>query len=139
MTRHSPADTGNILVNDEIIAVNGEPVTDFNSLILAVNAHAAGETIRLKIRRFEDVLERTLVLSKYPVDGEVIFTNRPPSWRGLRVDYLTPINYRVFGMPFDEPSSAGVVVVEVEEGSPAASAGLKKGQLVRRAPRAGPW
>lgn len=133
VTRYSPADMGNVQVNDEIIAVNGEPVTDFNSLILAVNAHAAGETIRLKIRRFDDVIERTLVLSKYPVDGEVIFTNRPPSWRGLRVDYLTPINYRALGMPFDEPPSGGVVVTEVEEGSPAASAGLKKGQLVRRA------
>ena len=83
VTRHSPADMGNVQVNDEIIAVNGEPVTDFDSLILAVNAHAAGEMIRLKILRFDDVIERTLVLSKYPVDGEVIFTNRPQSWRGL--------------------------------------------------------
>jgi serine protease Do len=132
VTRHSPADLGHLQVNDEIIAVNGVPVDDFDSLILAVNAYPAGEAIRLKVRRFDELIERTLVLAKFPVDGEIIATNRPRPWRGLRVDYMTPQNYRAVGLPFEDIKSAGVVITEVEEGSPAASAGLKKGQLVRR-------
>ncbi len=71
-----------ILVNDEIIAVNDAPVVDFDSLILAVNAYSAGDTVRLKIRRGDETIERTIVLAKYPVDGEVIVTNRPKPWRG---------------------------------------------------------
>jgi len=129
---NSPAALGQLQVNDEIIAVNGAPVVDFDSLILAVNVHSAGDRVRLKIRRGEETIERTLVLAKFPVEGEVIATNRPKAWRGLRVDYTSALNYRTFGPNFLDPSTPGVVVAEVEEGSPAATAGIKKGQLIRR-------
>jgi S1-C subfamily serine protease len=128
---NSPAALGQLQVHDEIIAVSGTPVVDFESLILAVNIYSAGDTIRLKIRRGEETIERTIVLAKLPVDGEVIATNRPQPWRGLRVDYTNPLNYRAAGPNSLDPSSAGVEVIEVEEGSPAAAAGLKKGQLIR--------
>ena len=74
---NSPAALGQLQVNDEIIAVNGKPVIDFDSLILAVNAYSAGDSVRLKIRRGDETIERTIVLAKFPVDGEVIATNRP--------------------------------------------------------------
>jgi len=129
---NSPAALGQLQINDEIIAVNDAPVVDFDSLILAVNVYSAGDRVRLKIRRGEETIERTIVLAKLPVEGEIIATNRPKAWRGLRVDYTNPLNYRTFGPNSLDPSMAGVVVTEVEEGSPAAAAGLKKGQLIRR-------
>jgi S1-C subfamily serine protease len=129
---NSPAALGQLQINDEIIAVNGAPVVDFESLILAVNVYSAGDTVRLKIRRGEEILERTIVLAKLPVDGEVIATNRPKAWRGVRVDYTNPQNYRTAGPNSLDAAIAGVEVTEVEEGSPAAMAGLKKGQLIRR-------
>jgi len=129
---NSPAALGQLLVNDEIIAVNGAPVVDFDSLILAINVYSAGDRVRLKIRRGEETIECTIVLAKLAVEGEIIATNRPKAWRGLRVDYTNPLDYRTFGPNSLNPSTTGVVVVEVEEGSPAAAAGLKKGQLIRR-------
>src|SRR5262249_20860086 len=129
---NSPAALGQLQVNDEIIAVNGAPVVDFDSLILAVNVYSAGDSVRLKIRPGEETIERTIVLAKLPVDGEVIATNRPKAWRGLRVDYSNPLNYRTASPNFSDASMAGVEVTDVEEGSPAAQAGLKKGQLIRR-------
>jgi S1-C subfamily serine protease len=129
---NSPAALGHLQVKDEIIAVNDTPVTDFDSLILAINAYSAGDAVRLKIRRFDEVIERTVVLAKFPVEGEIITTNRPRAWRGLRVDYTTALNYRPSGLQFLEMPLPGVVVTDIEEGSPAASAGLKKGQLIRR-------
>jgi serine protease Do len=129
LTANSPAN-GKLQNNDEIIAVNDTPVFDFDSIILAVNAYSAGETIRLKIRRGDETLVRTLTLAKYHVEGEVIATNRPKPWRGLRIDYTT-INNRTWGNIFDAPVR-GVVISEVEEGSAAAAAGLKKGQLISR-------
>jgi S1-C subfamily serine protease len=129
---NSPAALGQLQVNDEIISVNDTPVVDFDSLILAVNAYSAGDRIRLKIRRGDETLERTIVLAKFPVEGEVIATNRPKAWRGLRVDYTSAQNYRSFGPNYVDPSTPGVIVVEVEEGSPVAAAGIKKGQLIRR-------
>ena len=86
----SPAALGQLQIHDQIVAVNGIPVTDFESLILAVNAYPAGEAVRLRIDRDGESLERTIVLAKLRVDGvdgEVIATNRPKPWRGLRVEY----------------------------------------------------
>jgi serine protease Do len=129
---NSPAAQGEILVNDEIIAVNDAPVVDFDSLILAVNAYSAGDGVRLKIRRGTETIDRTLTLAKYPVDGEVIVTNRPKPWRGLRVEYTSALIQPTFGLNMIDPAQMGVVVAEVEEGSPAAAAGIKKGQLIRK-------
>jgi S1-C subfamily serine protease len=132
VNRNSPAAFGLLTQDDEIIAVNDAPVTDFDSLILAINSYSAGEAVRLKIRRKDDVIERTIMLAKFPVDGEVIATNRPAAWRGLRVDYTTVTDYRSPGPQLFDERIAGVVVTEVEDGSPASSAGLRKGQLIQR-------
>jgi serine protease Do len=131
-TPNSPAGQGLILVNDEIIAVNDAPVFDFDSLILAVNAYSAGDAVRLKIRRGAETIDRTLTLAKYPVEGEVIVTNRPKPWRGLRVDYTSINSFRPFLRDSLETAQPGVVVTDVEEGSPAAAAGIKKGQLIHK-------
>ena len=88
--------------------------------------------IRLKVRRSDQVIERTLVLAKFPVDGEIIATNRPTPWRGLRVDYMTQRNFRAVGMEFEDVTVGGGRRHRGRGGSPAASAGLKKGQLIRR-------
>ena len=104
---NSPAALGQLQVNDEIIAVNDMPVIDFDTLILAVNAYSAGDTVRLKIRRGDETIERTIVLAKFPVEGEVIATNRPKPWRGLRVDYTIALAYPTFGPNFLDPHSAG--------------------------------
>jgi S1-C subfamily serine protease len=132
VTVNSPAALGQLQAGDEIIAINDAPVFDFDSLILAVNVHSAGDSVRLKIRRGDETIDRTLVLAKFPIDGELIATNRPKPWRGLRVDYTSALNLLTFGPNFLDSPLPGVVVVEVEEGSPAASAGIKKGQLIRR-------
>jgi S1-C subfamily serine protease len=129
---HSPAALGHLQVNDEILAVNGAPITNFDSLILSVSVYPPGESVRLKIRRSDEIIERKIVLAKYHVDGEVIATNRPRPWRGLRVDYTTTIQTRGNGGLENDSIPAGVVAAEVEEGSPAAAAGLKKGVLIFR-------
>jgi len=129
---NSPAALGQLQTRDEILAVNDSPVVDFDTLILAVNVYSADDTVRLKIRRGDEIIERSIVLAKYPVDGEVIATNRPKPWRGMRVDYTSILRYQFFGPNFFDVPNPGVVVTEVEEGSPAAIAGIKKGQLIRR-------
>jgi S1-C subfamily serine protease len=132
VTPHSPAALGELKVDDEIRAVNDVPVVDFETLIVAVNVYAPGDSIRLKIRRGEETFELPIVLAKLPVDGEIIATNRPKPWRGLRVDYATAHLFRSFGPNLPDSSGAGVVVADVEEGSPASVAGMKKGQLIRK-------
>ena len=76
---------------------------------------------------------RTLdvTLSKYPVRGKKIVTVRPEAWRGVRVDYPSAV------VESDQPLRGGlsfydeaVVVTDVEPGTPAEKAGVKRGMLV---------
>ncbi len=128
----TPADEGNVLVDDQILAVGDIPVVDADSLVLAINAMPAGTRVNLKLLRQEMMIERTVELAKYRVAGEVIATNRPPLWRGLRVDYTSTLPYTTFGDPLlNAMARGGVVVTEVETGSPAARSGLKPGQIIR--------
>jgi S1-C subfamily serine protease len=117
--------------NDEILSVNEIPVNDFDTLILAINSYAPGDEVRLKIRRAGKELIKTVHLAKYPVDGDMIATNRPPAWRGIRVDYLSTMSARSSAPPFADPLP-GVVVSEVLDDSLAARCGLKKFQVIRQ-------
>jgi serine protease Do len=127
---NSPASLGQVQAGDEIIAVDDAPVQDFDSLILAINAYSAGDTVRLKVRRNDEVFERTITLAKYPNDGDIIATNRPKPWRGIRVDYTSTLRAHMFGPNYTDMTPPGITVTEVEEGSSAAAAGIKRGQLI---------
>ena len=132
VTPNSPAAQGDLQTNDEILSVNDIPVTDFDTLILAINSFAPGDEVRLKIRRLGKEMMKSVVLAKYPVDGDMIATNRKPAWRGLRVDYQSTVNARGAIPNFLENLPGGVVVSEVQDGSPAARAGLKRFQVIRQ-------
>ena len=59
VTPNSPAAQGDLQTNDEILSVNDIPVTDFDTLILAINSFAPGDEVRLKIRRLGKEIERS--------------------------------------------------------------------------------
>src|SRR5512135_1956025 len=129
---NSPAALGNVLVEDVILAVGDSPVTDADSLVLAINSMPAGSTVTLKILRQNEAIERTVELAKFRADGEVIATNRPAPWRGLRVDYTSIMPQTTFNPEtINALSPGGVVVTEVESNSPAAEAGLKRDLVIK--------
>jgi serine protease Do len=127
----TPASDGGLVVDDLILSVGGLKVVDSDSLVAAVNAFPPGEPIKLKILRGNESFEKTVVLSKFPLTGEVIATTRPAPWRGLRVDYLSMLPDAARSRDLlDAMSRGGVGVIEVIPGSPADQAGLKPGQVI---------
>lgn len=124
----TPAGEGGLLQGDMIEEVAGQPVSDFDGLVRAVNPQPVGEPITLKIRRDDRFLTKEVVLSKVLVEGEVIATTKPEPWRGIRVDFTS-----VTG-PRDDQLAAlargGVGIVEVISGTPAEAAGLRVGQII---------
>ena len=127
----TPAALGGLIKDDAIVEVAGAPIRDSDDLTLALSSQPVGEPIRLKVERQGEVLEKTVVLSKYPILGEVIATNRPAPWRGLRVDFTSVIGGATFSDAIlTAMTKGGVGVVEVEPGSPAEGAGLKNGQVI---------
>jgi serine protease Do len=112
--------------------VGDAPVDDIDSLVLAINTMPPGSKVKLKLLRRDELLERTVELAKYRVEGEVIATNRPPAWRGLHVDYTSTLPQTNFAADMLHAMAiGGVTVTEVEPGSPADKAGLKVGQVIK--------
>jgi S1-C subfamily serine protease len=134
--RGTPADDAGLIVDDQIIDVGGMPVTDWDSLVVAINHFGPGNQVRLRVLRTGETLEKTVVLGKLNVPGEVIATSRPALWRGLRIDYPTVAANSPDGIlppaevVIQAMARGGVVVTEVIPGSPADVAGLRPGQVV---------
>jgi S1-C subfamily serine protease len=129
----TPAAEGDLVVGDEIVAVGDQPLTPEVGLSLALSTAPVGEPVRLKVLRAGREVEKTIFLSKYPVEGEVIATTRRPSWRGLRVDYTSVLAENTFTDDILQAmAKGGVAVVEVRPGTPAEAAGLRRGQIVIR-------
>jgi serine protease Do len=61
----------------------------------------------------------------------VIATNRPPAWRGIRVDFISTDPKLVWGQAvINAMTQGGVLITEVQPGSSADEAGLKVGQYI---------
>src|SRR5262249_35601388 len=96
-----------------------------------INAFPAGTSVKLKLLRQGQILERTIELAKRKLTEPIIATNRPAPWRGLRVDYASTLPRAVHPQGIlDAMSRGGVVVADVLPGSPADRAGLKDGLMI---------
>lgn len=129
----SPAWRASLTNQDVIIKVgdeNLEPTED--GLSLALSRVPVGESVKLRVRNNEGK-ERdvAIFISKYPPLPETIATNRPPHWRGMRVDYASVIGASQFGGDALQAMAKGNVgVVDVETSSPAEAAGLRRGMVI---------
>lgn len=127
----TPADAGGLLLGDEIVAVDGRPVSPEVGLTLGLSTAPVGQPVELSVLRAGRELKTTVLLSKYPVAGEVIATNRPEPWRGIRVDFTSALAGSTFTDAILQSMARGYVgVVEVLDNSPARTAGLKRGQVI---------
>ncbi len=129
---NTPAANGGLQVGDVILQVGAIPVNDDDSLVVAINSFAAGESVPFKIERRGTVIDRTIALAKRGVEGQIA-TNRPAAWRGLRVDYTSTLANLGYGDRMQRAfSRGGVVVSDVQTGSDADRAGLKRSQIISR-------
>jgi S1-C subfamily serine protease len=130
----TPAMEGGLIQGDVITAVNDVGVDPESGLSLALSRAEVGKPARLTILRGNQTLEKSVFVSKYPIAGEVIATNRVGQWRGLRVDYASVLGGTTQSDAVLEAMTKGsVAVVEVAAGSPAAAAGLRRGAIVTKA------
>ena len=131
----SPAYQGGLHAGDIITSVDGIPVRNREELVLTVGMRFAGNRVPFAVWRDEAGrggrrINVNVTLGKFPVAGQIVAKNRPAPWRGIRVDHATVLlreqqkgQDRLNGVP-----DGGVVVIEVETGSPADNAGVPLGE-----------
>src|SRR5690606_9129675 len=87
----SPAMVAGLEPQDIVVGIDGEPSESAAELQVLVGGKPPGAKIHVDYMRGHEARETDVVLSKYYVTGEQVVTKRPPSWRGIRVDYATAL------------------------------------------------
>ena len=140
VSRGKPAAKAGIEPGDIILEFNGKPVKNRDELVATVVGTKPGATVPVKILR--DKQERTVNLTVDELDLEDE-SNRARDTRearnepdeessqafGITISTLTPDIARRQRAPSD---AEGVVVSDVEQGSPAFRAGLQRGDIITR-------
>jgi S1-C subfamily serine protease len=129
----SPADRAGLQTGDVITRVNESPINDSDSLQLAVSVLPPAATASVEYQRGTQLALAPIKLWKLAAVGKVITTVRPESWRGIRVDYPTALEANEFLAAIGSnayDAKGCVLVVDVEPGSPAAKAGVRKGMFI---------
>ena len=130
---NSPGAKAGLQRGDVITELNGKPVAGPNDLRLKVATMSPGTTVHVKILRNGESREVTFELGESPSSKSASNTSTSSTesspMRGVQVDQLTNELRQQLGI---KPETKGVVVTEVPDGSPAADAGVQRGDVIEQ-------
>jgi serine protease Do len=129
-----PAAKAGLVKGDIIVELNGEQVTDSRALRLRVSQTAPGTTVRLKVFRNGSEREFSVTLGELPSKPQAANAGneRSGALEGVMIDDLTPQILRQLSLPWQ---TKGAVVTDVKSTSPAAQAGLQRGDVIQEVNR----
>ena len=128
-----PAEKAGIERGDVIISFDGKPVDGPNTLRNIVAQTEVGKTVPVVIIRDgkEKTINATVGEREEEMQASAGSPSSVPQKAGLTVQELTPEIAKQLGYEGDE----GVVISEIEPGSPASEAGLQRGDLIKEVNR----
>ncbi|HUA15151.1 MAG TPA: DegQ family serine endoprotease [Verrucomicrobiae bacterium] len=132
---NSPGAKAGLERGDVITELNGEAIKGPNELRLKVGSMAPGTEVHLKVNRNGATRDVSLTLGEAPSGKGSTSQNgneENSPMRGVQVQDLTNDIRQQLGL---EPGVKGVVVTEVADDSPAADAGLQRGDVIEQVNR----
>jgi len=126
-----PADKAGIKAQDIILSLNGTPVDSARELSKVVADLSVGETAAIKIHRKGKIKTVEVDIAKRDESQIASGQTSPqsPSADSLGIE-VSSISENMANR-FDLPTREGVIVVNVEAESKAASAGIRKGDIIK--------
>jgi serine protease Do len=124
----SPAEKAGFKVGDIIITLDGVKIKNSQDVVREVLKKQVGQRVRFGVLREGkeiDVSATTVEMPAEKKDARAAASEKK-EWFGLHVTTVTPDIVRELGLSRTE----GVVVQEVDPGSPGANAGLRKGDVI---------
>ena len=125
----SPASKAGLKDGDIIKVFDGQAIHHSRELIDHVSSTKAGKRVSVDILREGKRQTLQVDIGERPADVELAGGGAAEAWNGLKVAVLNPETLERFNMP---PGTSGVVVVDVEGGSPADQAGLQPGDVINQ-------
>jgi Do/DeqQ family serine protease len=123
----SPADNAGIREGDVIKEVDGERITSAHRLQHEILKKKVGQEVRIVLLRDGRRLTFYIPLREMPQEGVALGVEREERL-GITARTLTPELARSFNL---DPEDEGVVITDIERGSPAELGGLKRGDLIK--------
>jgi len=125
-----PAEQAGIQAGDVIVEINGHQIKDTHELIRIVAGIPVGEMVKIKVLRDGKPKTFTVTVTERPESRDVAGAEPDKSgeYFGMIVQEITPEIAEHLGLT----DAAGVVITQVENGSPAAAAGIQVGDIVRQ-------
>jgi serine protease Do len=121
--KESPAAKANLAPGDRIETLDGRPTGDIIDFETSLLDRKVGDTVRLDIRRGDRLYESKLVLAAAPKpDGAKLAREK----FGL---HLQPVTHEL-AVSMRLGTDQGLLVAGVDPGSPAATAGLRTGDVI---------
>lgn len=133
VARNSPAEKAGMKPGDVIIEFNKKTIKDTSHLMQVVASSGVGAKVKGKVLRNGKEILLTVKLDKRTEEALASFvSSEEPIYShvtlsGMRVHSLTPELAKRYG----HQGETGVIVVEVEQSSPAARSGIKPGYLIK--------
>ena len=128
---NSPAEKAGIEQGDVILQFDGKEVSDSKELPRIVASTPVGKSVMVKIARDGKVTDRQVKLGEMEEKAEVAKAPSTHKRLGIAVQNLTPEIAKGLGLK----KETGVVVTQVEPGSPASDAGIQTGDVIREVNR----
>jgi serine protease Do len=132
----APADKAGLKRGDVIVQVNGKGVAEAHSLSRMIAAIKPGSEVDVSVIRNGGHKTIPVTLGTLPEESPSVQRSQeeqmPQEQWGMTVQTLTSNLARHLGLPSDEK---GVVIVQIEPGSPASQSGLLQGDLIKEVDR----
>jgi serine protease Do len=134
VTPNSPAERSGLQKGDIIRDVDGKPVESANQLRNDLSMRRPDSNVTLKIDRNGSMRTVAVKLAELPTEQakNQAAPKAEGSLEGLNVENLTPEMARELNVP---ANTKGVVVTDVDPGSKAAEAGLRRGDVIQEVNR----
>ena len=129
VTPNSPGAKAGLQKGDVIVAMNGQPIGDFEDLRLRISQTSPGTTVKLEVMRNGQKREFNPTLGELPATAEAATGSErgENAMEGVQVEALTPEVAEQLGLP---TGARGVVVTQVDPDSPAAGGGIQRGDVI---------
>ena len=141
-----PSAKAGIEPGDVIVQFNGKPVKDRDALVAMVVASPPNTTVPVRVMRDKEEKTINVKVGELDLDAEQAALNGPRGGRnndnpqqeassgfGMSLSNITPDVARRLRL---DDNTRGAVVVDVDQGSPAARAGIMQGDVITRVGRA---